>query len=220
MSPLSGGGGVSEARYEPYSNAENIHYHVLKGDSAFAAKINGTPSGTSVPYDTVVGVENSIVTQSSSEIGKIVLYNTTKTEEALISSVNTTTHVITVTDAADIVGWADNDNIQANSITVVDPAGPPYFFDLDMSGVLAAACDLIGIHLAIADTGLNAGVWTHPYEAYALSKYYGITNSVVSRWAVMGTLLVPIISQRFSIEWEASGAASHYCVARIMGKRE
>lgn len=202
--------------FVPYSSNYRVLETSLSSDTSFTAKINGTPSGTTVIYDTVTGNEDSIVPVSSSEIGKLVLRNTTRGTEALIQAVNTSTNTITVTNAADIVGWADNDDITCNSATCTD-AGISYFFDLDLSGFLPVTAAAVVLAIAMWDTAANAYVMLHPYDAYAVGKTFVVQNVTASGWLRTLLAIISVTSQKICLYCNASGSATAKYYLSIVG---
>lgn len=205
--------------YVPYSSSYDILRINSASDSNFSALINSTPSGTSVAYDTVVGNENSIVPAAATQIGKLVLRNTTRGTSAKISTVNMSTNTITVTSADDISGWADNDVITVNSATCVT-ASAPYYFDLDLSGFLPSTAAAVVLQWSFKDSGTagSAVAILHPYEAYADMKTKAIRTQLANAWMQSGAdAVIPVISQKVCVNWDASGSATASVYLRISG---
>jgi hypothetical protein len=201
--------------YVPCSNDNNVLYVALAGDNQFTAKINqptwGTPSGTTVAYDTVTGQENSIAPQSASEIGHLVLRNTTRGTSALIAAVDTGTNVITLTGNVPS-GWRDNDDITCNS-AVIDST----YFDLDLSGFLGATVAAIKLHIMWYDSGAAGQILRlHPYEAVAAGKTQEFRNQVAGVYFNLVTD-VPVVSQKIGVKYDASGAATCTVKLRALG---
>jgi hypothetical protein len=71
-------------------------------------KINGSVSGTTVPYDNGAGGNP---TGESNLYANMVLFNLTQGKMAVIQAVDTGANTITVTASADVSGWADNDDL-------------------------------------------------------------------------------------------------------------
>lgn len=214
-----GASGKKLLNFVPYSSSYDILRINSASDSSFSALINGLPSGTSVAYDTVVGNEDSIVPVATTQIGKLVLRNTTRGTSAKISTVNTSANTITVTSADDISGWADNDVITVNSATCV-AASTPYYFDLDLSGFLPATAAAVVLQWSFKDSG-TAGSYVailHPYEAYADMKTKAIRTQLASAWMQSGAdAVIPVISQKVCVNWDASGSATASVYLRISG---
>jgi hypothetical protein len=217
--------GVSSQKllnYVPWTSGYLLLYISLCGDSSFVAKINqptwGTPSGSSVTYDTVTGNENSIVPQNygGDELGKLVLHNTTRGDSAKIQAVNTTTNVITLTTNVPS-DWRDNDDIRVNSLTCAWPTPPPYFFDVDLSGFLPATAHVIALIVSVYDSGGVGAVYISPYETYGTGKLS------IARSQGAGLLfqdiffLVPVVSQKICVWIDATGAATAQISIKVAG---
>jgi len=195
------------------SNANDIFNVANAGASAFVGTINGAPSGASVTYNVTSGNENAMVPSSTSNLGKMRLYNTTRGTSALISNCNTTTNVITLTANAP-AGWVNGDTITIASQTVIGGTGN--WVDIEItSGVTGKSA--LWMLLQFLDT-TNAGVILriHPFETFASSKIkHCITQ--VANVTMSNSHLLPIINNVFTISWDNPGAASATAVIRLEG---
>lgn len=204
--------------FELFVSEEYIVHAEWCGSSGFVAKINGAPSGKNVVYDTVTGNEKSIKPASGGNIAPRILHNTTRGNSGLIDAVNTTTKTITLVDDVP-ANWADNDDIQVNSLTAL-MTETPFYYDVDCSAFLPANC--VGALLDICvldDTAVNEVVRLHPYEAVGVRKH---AKSQVCRTQAVNTynyrsMIVKIVDQKFCILWEASGADTMIVVIRCFG---
>ncbi len=174
----------------------------------FSALINGTPSGAVITYDTLTGNGNSIVPVSTAYIGKLRLYNSTQSQYALISTSNGTS-TITVTNSADISGWANNDAIQVNSPTVTDTSLGENHFEIKITSELPAHTRGIWMNLATADNSTGSPTITriHPLEAYNDAKRIDRALNVASismSWVVYTTLVDGV----FTFVGSANGSAT------------
>ncbi len=186
------------------TNSNVIFTRSNQSDSAFAALINGAPGVTTVVYDTITGSEDGL-TGAAAWLGKLVLYNTTRSDSALIESVDRGTNTITLT--ASVPGaWANNDAIQVNSQTVV-LGGARKYFDLDLSTSVPDLAVGIIVEQKINDAG--GGIfYLHPFTTFANSQRSTIQsdNPSVASW--LRTTMLSLFDGKFSYSVDASGAAT------------
>lgn len=127
------------------------------GGELFHALINGTPSATSVVYDTEAGDYNPI--------GRVILYNRTRGNSRIVTGINTSTRRITTVSSTD--NWANNDTITMYSAAV----GATYdqdFCDIDVSDVVPSNATYILINVMLFVTGPTSGAFLlHPYTTYS-----------------------------------------------------
>lgn len=208
----AGSGGVVDAQllarstFVPYSSAN----HVLRIDNhsatAFVSVINGAPSATSVVYGAVTGNEDSIVPVATTQLGKIVLNNTTRSTSRLITANNTGTNTITTVSSAD--AWATTDAIQANSATC-NSGGSPFFFDIDLSqqSEIPTLARAIAMTLYHSDSGGNSFIAVHPFETFSNPKQkigFNYSTAVGSYTEV----ILGLISRKFCFRASSAGAGS------------
>jgi hypothetical protein len=201
-----------------YTNANYVLYVAASGVSSFVAKINGAPGEETVAYDTITGNENSIVPYNAgTDIGNLVLHNTTRGDSALIDSVNAGTNTITLTGSVSET-WANNDDIQVNSPTCDNEgAGGYYFFEVDLSGFLPATT--VGAELLTGKYDSAAGgyfISLHPFETYGVAKQITGYNQVGGKW-LMQYRPAQINSQKICVSWNTSGAATGSITLTIYG---
>lgn len=177
--------------------------------SDFVATIATLPGGVVLTYnDPTSGDEKCIMPFSSANLGKVVLHNTTRGDSALINYAVIDTNTIGLTAAVPGT-WQVGDTITTRSQTNLDTYGPAYYFDVDLSGTIGAAVAALVLTSFFTDTG---GVDTyqfrvHPYETYASYKVQ-ITTSMVANIMSIRTIIMPMISQRLTVLWRASGAGA------------
>lgn len=191
-------------------------------DSDWKTTQNGAVAAAVVTYNValVSGSEDSIVPTSSSQLGKLVLHNVTKTEEAFISSVNIGANTITVTDAADIVGWADTNVLEVRSQTNTSNRAAAYFFDIEVTSTdLPTLAVALLAETTFTDTGATGSEneVLHPFEANAASKRMPHTAQVASIPHDAYLPPIPLIQRRFCNSWIASGAGTATVVLRLRG---
>lgn len=181
----------------------------------FVAKINGAPAGAVLTYDTVTGNEDSLVPARTS-FGKLVIHNTTRSESAYIEDVDTGANQITLTE--NVPGtWANNDDIQVNSLTNTGSVGNDYYFDVYVGGEVPPLARALNIESQISDSG-GAGDYTriHPYEDDAIAKRLTRFPQVAGESFASG-LTVPLIASTITWQSRASGASTKLDLYRVAG---
>ena len=189
-------------------------------NSDFVALINAGGSGgltaTNVPYDTIsAGAENAINITSS--IGKLVLWNSTRSTARLISSVTTGSDFITTVSSTD--SWADNDSITIRSQTTVEPSPPPYFMEIDLSQQtdIPPLARAIIVDAVKNDTGAaNQLTRIHPYVAYNAFLVNNTRNYVTNQTANK-FIKIPLYNRRFCWSFQASGVGTALQLLNLQG---
>jgi hypothetical protein len=169
------------------------------GVSAFVGTINGAPSGSTVTYNVTSGQEGAMKPASSSQLGKIRLYNTTRGTRALISDVNTATNVITLT-ASVPAGWANGDTITIASDTVSSALS---WIDVEITSGPTGKTYLFLHFQTLTASAVGDGIRTHPYETFATAKSIAM-NSMVLNVTNNGMFLQKITGNVFSMAWTGS----------------
>lgn len=215
IATAAGSGGVVQAllhtqtRIENFTTTELVFRINGASDSDWRTTINGAPSGTSVVYTTPLtsGTEDAIDVLASNQLSKIRLYNETQADYALISSVNTGTNTITLT--ATVPGtWANTDVITARSQTNTLTIGSSYFYDMEFtSALIPDLTRFIQIAISFDDSG-GAGeqLNVHPWETGGLQKRDRVFTQ--STQAISYATYMDLISNRYTLSWSASGAAT------------
>lgn len=181
-------------------------------DSDWQSTQNGAPAGAVITYNTplTAGAEDTIVPAAATQLGKLVLHNTTRGEEAFISSVNIVANTITVTDAADVAAWVNGNGLEVRSQTNTDTlAAGIYFFDVEItSAEVPALATMLGFNWFYRDTGAaNESCVLHPYETGVGSKRFTITGQVANIF-FRGYGFASLNQRRFTIAWTASGVGT------------
>lgn len=182
--------------------AENNAFPIFQvsspgGVSAFVGTINGAPSGASVAYNVSSGTEGAMVPSATTHLAKMRLYNTTRSNYALISNCNTGTNTITLTGNAP-ANWANGDTITIASQTV--SGGGFSWVDLDItSGPMGKTA----LFLRYQINGANVGdaMRTHPLETFGSAKLFGADVLVANQTTNVGADLVKMTSNVFSLGW-------------------
>lgn len=168
--------------------------------------------GTIIPYSTVTtGNEAAIKPTANTQYGKLVLYNSTRSNSALIDSVDTSTDTITLVSAAP-ANWAAGDSITIRSTTNTDVLSSAYYTDIDLSSaantlIPANAVSFSG-EVIITDTGaVGSKFQRHPYSSFVSSMQTGLavqnTSTEVGGWAEF-----PLIDRKFCIRNTSSGGTN------------
>ena len=175
---------------------------------------DGAPAAAVITYNVALtsGAENTIVPVAATDLFKLVLHNTTRGEEALISSVNTGANTITVTAAADVASWIDTNVLSVRSQTNTDLSAASYWFDLytESTDIPALATAIqFAVHTFV-DSGATARyIRPHPWVAGSAPKRQFIENALITGGGACGqTLILPFYQRRFCVNWVASGAAT------------
>lgn len=175
-------------------------------DSDFVATIATLPGGAVLTYNAPSsGDEENLVPQSTSNLAKMVLHNTTRGDDALISDCNTGTNTITLTDSVPGT-WQVGDTITIRSQTNTSTSGSAYFIDFEFTSTIT---DVEAWFLALwtmQDSGTGARIFLHPYETNSGAKRLAFYNQVAG--ATIATTLGPLalISKRFCLLWRPSGS--------------
>lgn len=213
---------LTKTRTEIFTNSNDTLRINLLSSTDFVATINGSPSGTSVVYNAPSsGSDNTIVPVSSSQAGKIVLYNTTRGTSALISSVVTATKTITLT-ATFPAGWVSGDTIKAESQTATGAIETGvFFYDIDLTGLsLPATTRAAWFDWSVSDTATPSGTFyaiLHPYTAVTGAFSVGNFVTALSNTnAFTGKpMYFGIYSGRLCFGVRASGTATSSIILRI-----
>jgi hypothetical protein len=197
--------------------ANDIFRCDLCGTSQWTGTINGAPSGAVVTYTHVSGRKNTLVPQSTSQLGKQRLYNTTRGTHALISTSNGSSTITLTANAP--AGWQSGDTITTVSTTVVGGFSNGNWVDIEIvSGdMLNKLYGFLG--LTCYDTTGAAGtanMFLHPFETYAGSKAFNVIH-VTTTDSFMALAPIKLTSNVFSVSWVASGAATLIVVMRQQG---
>lgn len=193
------------------SNANDIFRCNSCAASLFTGTINGTPSGASVVYTPVSGNENVLVPASTSQLGKMRLYNTTRGNSALISNCNTGTNTITLT--ANAPGdWASGDALTTQSPTV--SGGGFSWIDIEITSGDFVGKSFVFLYLAMIDSGgAGQALIPHPFETFAAGKLIATVQTQTTQVAI-NTHPYKLTSNIITVAWTASGATSATVIIR------
>ena len=172
------------------------------GISAFSASINGTPTTTSVVYDTETNEGDLTGIQSGANYwGRRILHNTTRGNSRKIVSVNVATNTITTEASTD--DWADNDVITTQSQTNT-MAG---YCDIDLSAEIPSTVTAIQVFIFLDNNESTLDntryIMIHPFMAYDFG-YRQWLNCNVPDLKTQGTYFLQVHSQKMTY-WKAGG---------------
>lgn len=221
----AGSGGLVETLlltqrvYLPMSASEDVFRVNSGSDTLWTGTINGAPSATSVTVTTSTGALDSFAPNSTGELCKPVVFNSTRSTSRLITAINTGTGVLTTENTSD--AWANTDalTVKSQTNTQTESSGN-VFIDLDGGGAAAVlhALDvlLFMYHFQVgADDAANA-VGFHPFEAYSSPKHLVYTPAN-DGGTYIGNVQVPLIGRKFTYTVDANGAAACTHLTRIIG---
>jgi hypothetical protein len=149
------------------------------GGSTFTAKIASKSGSTLVYKAPITGTEAALVVNSTSQLAKLRLYNTTRNpvEYLLISQSVVATKTITFT-AAVPSSWAVDDSITIASQTV--SGGSINWADLEVSDSGLTSRTQLGLDLIVRSATVGDSLDIHPLETYAASKDFPLPAQVAN----------------------------------------
>lgn len=191
-----------------YSSTNSIiqNPNVLS-DSTFICTIATLPGGAVLTYTVTSGDEGWLDAVNSSALGKLRLYNSTRSTYALISDTVIATNTITLT--ATVPGdWVVGDTLTIRSQTNTDTAGGAYFLEYEITSTeIPTSARTIIIEVQYLDLGGVASIYIHPYEAFSLPKA-SYCPSLNTGAYTPTTTEIPFISRRFTMRCEAFGSGT------------
>ena len=163
--------------------------------SLWTGTINGAPSGANVTVTTSTGNIAAITPFAGTYYGKIRIYNLTRGNYALISSVSGS--VITLTATAPGT-WANTDSLTCVSQTV---SGTYNWMDIEItSGITRSHIFMEQLHTA---STANTLAGSHPLESFSFSKImYNISQVANQNTIQMSPFL--LTGGVYSIFWQVN----------------
>lgn len=184
----------------------------------FVATINGAPVGAAVVYNAPSsGHENTIEPSASTQVGKIVLHNTTKGDSALISLTNVGTNTITLTAAAP-GAWANGDTITARSQTATGTLGASdYLYDLDLSSFLPELVRSAFFYFSHVDSSPSSSRFhyiqnNNQVATPAVGDFMQATSATIS---VSKISPIDVFDKQIAFAVNASGVGTSTIITRI-----
>lgn len=201
----------------PITSTENVYQCVGVSDSDFTSTIATLPGGATLTYGAVTtGAANNLVPSATTQLAKMVLHNTTRSTDALISNANTGTSTITLT-ANVPANWQVGDTITIRSqVNTDNPSGGSRFVDFEIVSGLPQAVSKIVLAAFFTDTGTAPAIfYLHPYEAGVAFKRF-VMRTQVANIQMGGTAPeIGLVSNRFCMAWDATGAGTFTLTIRI-----
>lgn len=158
------------AIFTPYTNANDVfRCDSPGGPSLWTGTISGTPSGTSVTVSAPAsGTEAVLVPTSTSQLGKMRLYNLTRGNYALIQNYNTGTNVVTLVST--VPGdWANGDSLSVVSLTV--SGGGVNWVDIEITDATLLGKSALHCLITIQSATIAGNSFAfHPTETFGASK--------------------------------------------------
>jgi len=196
-------------------------YDLYKGsslsDSDFVSTIATLPGGAVFTYGAVTrGDEANVVPSATTQLAKMVMHNTDRGNDALVSNCVTGTNTVTLTD--DVPGdWEVGDEVTICSQTnTTNPSANVYFIDFEITSGADALTRYIIPYVAWRDSGAaNLDLTTHSYETNSNAKRRGIKIQVANVYINLPAAPVPLIKARFCMSWGASGANTANTIIRL-----
>jgi hypothetical protein len=191
-------------RFVSYTSANDIfRCDNPGGASLWTGTISGAPAGAAVTVSApVTGLEAVLVPTSTSQLAKMRLYNTTRSNYALISDYNTGTNVVTLTATAP-ANWANGDSLTTVSQTVSGGGGVNWI-DLEVTDSTLLSRNAYHVTLAFNSATVAANnVWIHPFETFGAGKIVALNNLVASISQQYATP-ISINSNVISMQWSGT----------------
>lgn len=177
----------------------------------FVATIATLPGGATLTYNAPSsGTEDNLPPSNTGNLGKIRLWNTTRSTSALISDCNTGTNTITLT-ANVPAGWQVNDTITIRSQTNTNVYLSAYYVEYQITSTeiptLARSVDFEIGYFDSTSVALPQRCILHPHLAFNAAARR------IDEPAVAGKFLyrmapTPLIDRTFTLQATASGAGT------------
>ncbi|MCK5307183.1 MAG: hypothetical protein KAJ73_01095 [Zetaproteobacteria bacterium] len=222
----SGAGGTCEAlllcssSLRSLFSTNDIYNAVSLTDSDFTSTIATLPGGAVLTYGAIsTGDELNLVPVSTSQVAKMVLHNTTRSNDALISNSVAGTNTVTLT--ANVPGtWQVGDTITIRSPVETGVIGTSYFVELEITGtVIDSMARTISVALAGGDSGAaGEKARIHPYDTDSASSRIGPDNQVAAAFATTMAITTSLINKRFCVLWTSSGANTAAYQLKLTGE--
>lgn len=188
----------------------------------FTATINGAPSGATLVYNAPsAGAENELAqydgtgAQTANNLCGIVLRNTTRGTEAIISNVNLATNTITLT-ANVPAGWASGD-------TITTDAGLGSSFraaEIKSTSVIPSGATQLLLFVQVVDTAGSIQAWIQEYTTFAAAKTWVVAHTAGANLGLTSLVTVPLTSRRILYQVRSPAGNTATLLARIIGYKK
>lgn len=178
------------------TNVNNIFYISSPGGtSAWAGTFTAAgSSGSTIKYANTSGSAGAMTPGSTTQLGKIRLYNTTRGNNVLISN-----HVAgTITSTANYpANWVNGDVLTIESQTV--NGGSVGWVDVEITSGLTEKTNVF-LKYQIISANVGDAFRIHPSSPYSAAKQETIL-ALVANVSINGFGLIPLINNVFSVSW-------------------
>lgn len=221
---LAGGSGgtvevllLTQTGFVPFTSGNPLQQSpTLVSASEWTGTIATLPGGAILTFSTTSGDKKWLVPVSTTALAKLVLHNLTpgRTAYALISTAVAASNSVTLT--TNVPGdWQVGDTITIDSQTNLGVSGSAYFLDYQVTGI-SGLPRALAVDYNFTDISVN-GIRTelHPFSSFAGASAFFLnanTSTILAR-----TVLVPLISSRYTIRANASGVDTIFANVYIMG---
>lgn len=185
----------------------------------FTATINGTPSGATLVYNAPsAGAENELVqydgagSQTANNLAGIVLRNTTRGEELIISDTNLGTNTITFTQNVPAT-WTSGD-------TITTDAGQGSSFraaEIKGTSVIPIGATHLYLFVQVIDTAGNIQAWLQENVAYVFSKTWVIAHTAGANLGLTSLVILPLVNRKILYQVRSPAGNTATLLARIRG---
>ncbi len=196
---------------------QQVSTQVSIGDTFFTGTLSADPVGATFTYTVSTGNENSIKPAATNLLAKLRVYNSTRSEYALIQDVDTGTNTITVTSAGQLANWLSGDSITAESQTVTTggAGGSAVWYEYEFVTELPALTRGIQMLIQISDTAANKVSVFHPFETFNGAKVFGPRTEVASVFMDFTSPFFPIFDNKFVFSSVSNGAATKTILTKL-----
>jgi hypothetical protein len=173
---------------------DDIYRCAPAGNASLWTGTISSVSGADVVVTTATGNIVVLTVNSTSQHAKMRLYNTTRSNHALISQTNTGTNTVTLTANAP-AGWTAGDSLTIASQTLSSSRS---WADLEIVSGVTRSQIFLEI-TAVSNAATSSPVYVHPLETYSDSKVSLVATPVAS---ITGVATVPFVANSvFAISW-------------------
>lgn len=200
---------LTQRKFKPFISSNNLFAHTTTS-SDFVATLNGAPAGAVVTYNAPSSGAETSIQPGGTELSKMLIWNTSKApaQSAKVIAINTATNQITVSAAADVAAWLNGETITMRSQTNTDIISvTTYFADMEITSEIPTLTTAVIPFISESDSGAAGQSFRlHTWETGAAAKRQPYSTQVSAIAIQLGGVPIPIINNRYTIEYIASGA--------------
>jgi hypothetical protein len=216
---LTGGGAGSEIIYDTNTN-EFLRLQSIR-QTRFSATINGAPSGATLVYNAPsAGSENELAqydgttAQTANNLCGIVLLNSTRGTDAVISNVNLGTNTITLT-ANVPAGWQSGD-----TITTDTGLGSNYrTAEIKDTTVIPSNATHLILFVQVVDTAGSVSAWMQENVTFAAAKTWVVGGTAAANISLTSSVIIKLTSRRIAYQVRSPAGDTSTLVVRLVGYR-